>query len=212
MKTVIDPRRGDIEDDASSTKRRSLLSLVGSLLGEISLLRLAMAWILLLAVPGLILGFAPIVASAWIGMASRRMMSAYAVICLLLLAVIVALGWFGGRGLFRLAESSFWSLRSLAVQPGYAACREGLRHLAERALSSRATAAQLGRLRALWSGCVGADDRLAELALDGRYLGFRFPAPVGDYGPGQLRRVGRRISGGCCVRLDDRRCDDGPAP
>jgi hypothetical protein len=51
MKTVIDPRRGDIEDDASSTKRRSLLSLVGSLLGEISLLRLAMAWILLLAVP-----------------------------------------------------------------------------------------------------------------------------------------------------------------
>jgi hypothetical protein len=38
MKTVIDPRRGDIEDDASSTKRRSLLSLVGSLLGEISLL------------------------------------------------------------------------------------------------------------------------------------------------------------------------------
>jgi hypothetical protein len=69
MKTVIDPRRGDIEDDASSTKRRSLLSLVGSLLGEISLLRLAMAWILLLAIPGLILGFAPIVASAWIGMA-----------------------------------------------------------------------------------------------------------------------------------------------
>ena len=51
MKTVIDPRRGDIEDDASSTKRRALLSLVGSLLGEISLRRLAMAWILLLAVP-----------------------------------------------------------------------------------------------------------------------------------------------------------------
>jgi len=44
MKTVVDPRRGDIEDDASSTKRRSLLSLVGSLLGEISLPRLAMAW------------------------------------------------------------------------------------------------------------------------------------------------------------------------
>src|SRR6516165_11934641 len=61
-----------------------------------------------------------------------------------------------------------------------------------------------GRLGALWSGCVGADDLLAELALDGRYLGFRFPAPVGDYGPGQLRRVGRLISGGCCVRLDDR--------
>ena len=104
MKTGVDPRRGDIEDDASSTKRRSLLSLVGSLLGEISLPRLAMAWILLLAVPGLILGFAPIVASVWIGMVSQKMMSPFAGIWpILLLAVIVALGWFGGRGFFRLA-------------------------------------------------------------------------------------------------------------
>ena len=37
MKPVIDPRGGDVEDDASSTKRRSLLSLAGSLLAEISL-------------------------------------------------------------------------------------------------------------------------------------------------------------------------------
>jgi hypothetical protein len=32
MKPIIDPRDGDIEDDASSTKRRSLFSLAGSLL------------------------------------------------------------------------------------------------------------------------------------------------------------------------------------
>ena len=155
MKTVVDPRRGDVEDDASSTKRRSLLSLVGSLLGEISLPRLAMAWILLLAVPGLILGFVPIIASVWINMVSHKITSPFAVICILLLAVIVALGWFGGRGLFRLVESSFWSLHSLAVQPGYAACREGLRHLAEQALSSRATAAQLARLRATATVAAG---------------------------------------------------------
>jgi hypothetical protein len=37
MKPILDPRDGDIEDDASSTKRRSLLSLAGSLLVEISL-------------------------------------------------------------------------------------------------------------------------------------------------------------------------------
>ena len=37
MNPVIDPRGGDVEDDASSTKRRSLLSLAGSLLAEISL-------------------------------------------------------------------------------------------------------------------------------------------------------------------------------
>jgi len=182
MKTVVDPRRGDIEDDASSTKRRSLLSLVGSLLGEISLPRLAMAWTLLLAVPGLILGFAPIVASAWIGMASRRMMSAYAVICILLLVVVVAVGWFGGRGLFRLAESSFWSLHSLAVQPGYAACREGLRHLAERMLSPRATAAQLAGLRAAATVAAGLLlCSLAALVLMIAWPSSRWTAGISDF-------------------------------
>ena len=182
MKTVVDPRRGDIEDDASSTKRRSLLSLVGSLLGEISLPRLAMAWTLLLAVPGLILGFAPIAASAWIGMASRRMMSAYAVICILLLVVVVAVGWFGGRGLFRLAESSFWSLHSLAVQPGYAACREGLRHLAERMLSPRATAAQLAGLRAAATVAAGLLlCSLAALVLMIAWPSSRWTAGISDF-------------------------------
>ena len=182
MKTVVDPRRGDIEDDASSTKRRSLLSLVGSLLGEISLPRLAMAWTLLLAVPGLILGFAPIAASAWIGMASRRMMSAYAVICILLLVVVVAVGWFGGRGFFRLAESSFWSLHSLAVQPGYAACREGLRHLAERMLSPRATAAQLAGLRAAATVAAGLLlCSLAALVLMIAWPSSRWTAGISDF-------------------------------
>jgi hypothetical protein len=45
---VVDPRRGDIEDDASSTKRRSMLSLAGSLLVEISLPKLIFAWAMLL--------------------------------------------------------------------------------------------------------------------------------------------------------------------
>ena len=48
MKPIIDPRNGDIEDDASSTKRRSLFSLAGSLLVEISLPKLAVAWTLLI--------------------------------------------------------------------------------------------------------------------------------------------------------------------
>jgi hypothetical protein len=37
MKPMVDPRRGDAADDASSTKQRSLLSLAGTLLAEISL-------------------------------------------------------------------------------------------------------------------------------------------------------------------------------
>ena len=60
MKPIIDPRDGDIEDDASSTKRRSLFSLAGSLLVEISLPKLAVAWTLLIGLPGIILGIAPL--------------------------------------------------------------------------------------------------------------------------------------------------------
>ena len=118
MKPVIDPRRGDVEDDASSTKRRSLLSLAGSLLAEISLPKLAVAWFLLIVGPGLVLGVAPVVAAIWVSKLSSRLEYPIAGIWpLVILALLVGVGWFGGRTLFRLAENSFWSLNSLAVQP-----------------------------------------------------------------------------------------------
>ena len=47
---IIDPRDGDAEDDASSTKSRSLLAIAGSLLAEISLPKLVLAWIVILIV------------------------------------------------------------------------------------------------------------------------------------------------------------------
>jgi hypothetical protein len=40
---IIEPRAGDAEDDASSTKKRSLLAIAGSLLGEINLPKLTLA-------------------------------------------------------------------------------------------------------------------------------------------------------------------------
>jgi len=67
MKPLVDPRDGDIEDDASSTKSNSLLTMAGSLLGEISLAKLFVAWLILFIVPAVIIGLAPLVASAWIG-------------------------------------------------------------------------------------------------------------------------------------------------
>ena len=66
MTPILDPRNGDIEDDAASTKRRSLLSLMGTLLAEISLPKLALVWMLLIGFPGLLLGAAPLLASIWI--------------------------------------------------------------------------------------------------------------------------------------------------
>ena len=156
MKPVIDPRRGDVEDDASSTKRRSLLSLAGSLLAEISFPKLILSWTMLFVVPGLLLGLAPLIASAWVTMVSRKIASPLLGIWpVLLLVTLLAIGFFGARALFRMAESNFWSLNSLAVEPVYVVCREGLRHLVERLLQSQLDKPQLATLRAGTAGAAG---------------------------------------------------------
>lgn len=107
LRPKIDPRRGDIEDDASSTKRRSLLSLAGSLLAEISIPKLAVAWIWLIVVPSLMLGVAPIVASIWLSKVSDKFATSLAgVWSAILLAGLIALGWFGGHRYFDLPSAA----------------------------------------------------------------------------------------------------------
>ena len=157
MTPNMDPRRGDLEDDASSTKNRSMLSLAGTLLTEISLPRLMISWVLLLLIPGLLLGAAPIAASAWFSTMIGTINSitiGYG--SLVLLAIVVGVGWFGWRPLFRLAERAFWSLNSLIVQPIYAIFREALRHLTEKWLPSGASAARRAGLRAATAAVSGA--------------------------------------------------------
>src|SRR5688572_12756346 len=136
--SLADPRLGDIEDDASSTKRRSLLAIAGSLLAEISIPKLITAWILLIALPAVLLGLAPLIVSGWLEALSRKVTGPLNGLWpIAVLVLIVALGWIGGKRLIHAAEQGFWSLNSLAVQPGYAFWREGLRHLAERTFASR---------------------------------------------------------------------------
>jgi Calcineurin-like phosphoesterase len=157
MRPVIDPRSGDIEDDASSPDRHSLFALTGSLLAEISFPKLALAWIWLIAAPSLLIGVAPILASIWLGALYNKLRAPFAELwpALLLLAIIIG-GLLGGRALFRAAEGSFWSLNALAVQPGYVAFREGLRHLAERWLPAHAAAQRRDRLRGVMAAVAGA--------------------------------------------------------
>ena len=105
-KPFIDPRQGDVETDVSSTKQHSMLSLAGGLLVEISLPKLFLAWLLLLVVPGLLLGLAPIAVSDWVRTLSDTIATlAIGIWSLLVLAFVLALGWFGWRTLFRLVES-----------------------------------------------------------------------------------------------------------
>lgn len=145
---IVVPSSGDAEDDASSTKKHSLLAIAGSLLGEVNLPKLALAWIILTGLPGLMLGLAPLVVTAWLTSFVGKIAALASLGPLLLLAMVAALGWYGARPLLRAVERSFWSLNSLVVQPGYALCREGLRHLAERFLSLEASEDRRVNLRA----------------------------------------------------------------
>ncbi|MGA7198233.1 MAG: metallophosphoesterase [Roseiarcus sp.] len=150
---LLDPRLGDMENDHSATKQRTLLAIAGSLLAEISLTKLLFAWFVSILLPAVLLGLAPLVLTAWIGEASDRFAEATGVGAALVVLAVLAVGWIGWRPLFRLAETNFWSLNALAVQPGYAFWREALRHLTERSLN-RKSGAELARIRSL--SCAGA--------------------------------------------------------
>src|ERR1700722_9894337 len=158
---ILDPRDGDAEDDVSSPKQKSLLAIAGTLLAEISLTKLFLAWIVSIVLPAAILGLAPLIVTAWVGGVFSRVVELYGYGAALLLLAIVAVGWFGWRPLFRVAESNFWALNALGVQPGYALCREAIRHLAERAFPTRG-GAELARMRA--TSCAAAGILLAAVA------------------------------------------------
>jgi hypothetical protein len=103
----------------------------------------------------LLLGFTPLVATAWISSASEHLRALTEIGAALVLVTIAALGWFGWRPLLRIAEVNFWSLNALAVQPGYALCREALRHIVERLFPRYSAAGGRGRLRAMSSAGAG---------------------------------------------------------
>ena len=108
---------------------------------------------------------------------------------ILFLVFLLALAWFGGRKLFRLVESSFWSLNAMAIQPGYVAFREGLLHLSGRMTARRrereaARARARGGLGAVGTG-ASAPARargLARLAADalGRHARRSRERPIGS--------------------------------
>lgn len=152
---LVDPRDGDVEDDASSPGQRSLLAIAGSLLVEISLPKLLFAWTVSLLLPAVLLGLAPLLASAWISTLSQHLVALTEIGAAAALVAIMALGWLGWRPLFRIAETNFWSLNALAVQPGYAFGREALRHLAELMFGKNHTAARRAQLRAANSIAAG---------------------------------------------------------
>jgi hypothetical protein len=150
---LVDPRGGDVETDESSPERRSLLAIAGNLLVEVSLPKMALALGMLIVLPAVLLGLAPIVATIWVRKVSST--PAGSVGALVFIAVLVALAWFGGRSLFRVVERSFWSLNAMAIQPGYVAWRELLLHLSSRLTGAAASETTRARGRAAASAVSG---------------------------------------------------------
>ena len=147
MRPLIDPRKGDFECDASSSKNRSMLSIAGSLLAEIGIPKLIVAWVALIGLPSLILGAMPIVTSIWISTTALKLDSlTFGLVPLLFLVLLAIVGILGGRRLFRIAERSFLALHSLAVQPVYAVCRELFNQVIDRMLPANVSPAR----RAAW--------------------------------------------------------------
>ncbi len=166
MRPILDPRAGDLEDDASSTKSQSMIALAGTLLAEISLPKLFAVWVLLIGLPGLLLGATPLLASIWLASVMSKTSAALTEFWpILLLIPVLSVGWFLGRRLLRLAESSFWSLNALAIQPVYIFAREGLRHLAEAIWAGKADAAARASLRSSAAAAAGVVVCVAGLAL-----------------------------------------------
>jgi hypothetical protein len=182
MTPLLDPRAGDAEDDASSTKRRSLLAIAGSLLAEVSVAKLALAWGMLVALPSLALGLAPLLATTWVATLSAKLAALAGIGSLALLSVVALAGWLGWRPLFRMAERAFWSLNSVAVQPAYALCREGLRHGVERSIGRGVCEARRARLRAATAAGGGLMTcALALGAVAAAWPATRWTAEVGAF-------------------------------
>ncbi|MDP2355417.1 MAG: metallophosphoesterase [Beijerinckiaceae bacterium] len=138
MPFLIDPRAGDCEDDASSTDQRPLLAIAGTMLAELSLIKLAVTWLLVVAMPALVIGLTIPLLSAWLTKVSDRAAAFTGIGSVIVLSVLAAVAWFGLRPLLRLAESNFWALHSIVVQPFYTLAREGIRHVAELSLFAKA--------------------------------------------------------------------------
>ncbi|WP_198370795.1 metallophosphoesterase family protein [Roseomonas rosulenta] len=149
-----DPRDGDLEDDASSTSRHSLLGHASHILLEISLPKLALAALLLLVVPAVLIGAAPKVALWFAEAVWARVSDAgrWASVAFVLLVAAGILWRWGGR-LLRATERNFWALNAALVQPLYMAVRELVGLVLERVAPTRDFAAAR-RLAGLVAGGV----------------------------------------------------------
>jgi len=168
---IVDPRTGDSEDDRSSPKAKSLVSLAGGMLTEISLVKVLFAFGLLIVLPNLVLGFAPLVITAWFTTVSAEVFATTTIGSAIVFCLLIGLAFYAWRPLFNVLETNFWSLNALLVQPMYILLRETLRHYTGRRAEGMSIASGLrhARLTAAAAGFLSAAAGLAFLVIAWRW-------------------------------------------
>ena len=217
---ILDPRDGDAEDDASSPKQKSLLAIAGSLLAEISLTKLLLAWVASIVLPAAILGLAPLIATAWVGGVFSRFLELYGIGAALVLLAVAGVGWIGWRPLFRVGGSEFLgaqragrSARIRLVPRGDPASGRASLQAKGRGGARAHAGDELRRRRNSSRGDRGAgrDHRLAGDAVDRIGLGSRRAASPDLADARQRRRHHVGLPRGGLARLGLRRRQHGPA-
>jgi hypothetical protein len=146
--SFADPRGGDIEDDASSTARHSLLAHAGTMLLDTSLPKIAVAVVQALVIPGIVLGAVPLLAVWFVQHVLARMSGEATLLSIVVfLAVDALLLWRFGPRLFRMVERDFWALNAALVQPLFMAMREAVRQALEARLGPAPEAVRLAGVR-----------------------------------------------------------------
>src|SRR5215475_457142 len=132
---IWDLRCGDADDNRTSPYGKGWKGLIFSNVLEFSYLKAALAFLLLIVIPALLVGVAPSIALTY----GRHMLKTIesvarnpTLVVFLLLAALIVLPLWAGRRFLSLALDNFWHLHYTLVFPIFVALRETLGAISER--------------------------------------------------------------------------------
>jgi predicted MPP superfamily phosphohydrolase len=146
---IWDLRRGDAEDNRTSSVSRGWRRLAITTLLDFNYLSVTIAFVLLIVVPALVVGLVPpiLVAYGRQKLQSAALIVSHPVASVTWLAVLIALAIWFGRPVISRAVDSFWQLHYTLIFPLFVALRELISAAAERLPMKAVTAEALFRRR-----------------------------------------------------------------
>ncbi len=148
---IWDLRRGDYDDNRTSTHGGGLRSVLLSAALEFNYLKALIGFLALIVGPALLLGIIPSLVVTYgrlkLGVAASARYNP--IVALIILAVLAGLALWIGRPLLAMAVENFWRLHYALVFPMFVAFRELLRSVAEQFPGKPAAPERLDRTRRL---------------------------------------------------------------